>query len=151
MDLARKNLPTLLESLERKGEEAYLDDTFWQYERLYMDDVERKKREIAEEIDNIMLNFFSFKVKEENFSRMLGREEAYLAVPDVYLHEVLNLREKLKNAKNYSERKEIYGRIKGYLAPASRSDIKFGRAEFREDLGLHVIRGYDREIGIGRI
>ena len=151
MDLAHKNFPTLLESLERKGEEAYLDDTFWQYERLYMDDVERKKQEIAEEIDNIMLNFFSFKIKEENFSRILGREETYLAVPDVYLHEVLNLREKLKNVKNYSERKGVYGRIKGYLAPVLRSDIKFGRAEFREDLGLYVIRGYDREIGIRRI
>ena len=151
MDPAREKLPILLESIERIGEEAYLNDEFWEYERLYKEVVERKRQEIAENIDDIMLNFFSFKVREENFSRMLGREETYLAIPDIYLEEVLNLREKLKNAKNHRERNEIYVRIKEYLAPASRSDIKSGRAEFKEELGLYVIKEYDREIGIKRI
>jgi len=151
MNLARKNLPILLEVLERRGEEAYLNDEFWQYEQLYVGDVERKKQKVAEMIDDIMLNFFGLEASEMDFSSMLGREETYLAIPNIYLRQVLNLREKLKNTKDYGKRREIYAQIKEYLAPASCSDIKDGRAEFREELRLYVIKGYDKEIGIKRV
>jgi hypothetical protein len=148
MNLAHKNLPILLEDLERMGEKAYLSDEFWRYEQIYKRDVEEMEQEIIDMIDNIMLDFFSFKIGEMDFSKMLGREETYLAVPDAYLEEVFNLREKLKRARDYRERKEIYTSIKEYLAPASRSD--FNRMEFREELGLYVIKEYDREVGIKR-
>jgi CRISPR-associated endonuclease/helicase Cas3 len=148
MNLAYKNLPMLLEGLERVGEKAYLSDEFWRYEEIYKRDVEGMEQEIIDMIDNIMLDFFSFKIGEMDFSKMLGREETYLAVPDAYLEEVFNLREKLKRARDYRERKEIYTSIKEYLAPASRSD--FNRMEFREELGLYVIKEYDREVGIKR-
>jgi CRISPR-associated endonuclease/helicase Cas3 len=149
MNLAYKNLPMLLEGLERVGEKAYLSDEFWRYEEIYKRDVEGMEQEILDMIDNTMLDFFSFKISERDFSKMLGREETYLAVPDIYLEEVFNLYEKLKRARDYRERKEIYTSIKEYLAPASRSD--FNRMEFREELGLYVIRGYDREMGIKRL
>jgi len=148
MNLAHKNLPILLEGLERMGEKAYLSDEFWRYEQIYKKDVEEVEQEIVDMIDNIMLDFFSFKIGEMDFSKMLGREETYLAVPDVYLEEVFNLREKLKRVRDHRERKEVYTLIKEYLAPASRSD--FNRMEFREELGLYVIKEYDREVGIKR-
>jgi len=37
---ARKNLESFVEEIERKGEEAYLDEKFWEYETLYKKDIE---------------------------------------------------------------------------------------------------------------
>jgi hypothetical protein len=82
---------------------------------------------------------------------MLGREETYLAVPDVYLEEVLALYRKLRELKSiesYKERLRIYAQIKSYLAPASRSDIR--ETEWHEELGFPVIKGYDEDLGIVR-
>jgi len=149
MNLARDNLPILLRDLDRMGEEAYLNDEFWQYEQVYKEDIEEMEGRVTDIMDNIMFNFFSFKAGEMDVSRILGREETYLAIPDVYLEGALNLREKLKSVKSREERREIYTQIKKYLAPASRSDIK--RIEFREELGLYIIKGYDKEIGVIRL
>ena len=149
MSSARENLPTLLENLERVGEEAYLNDEFWRYEQPYRDDVEEMEQRITDIMDNIMLSFFSFKAGEWDASKILGREETYLAIPDIYLESVLDLHKRLKAARGYEERRSLYTQIKQYLAPASRSDT--WRMEFVDELGLYKIRGYDGEVGIRRI
>jgi len=140
---ANRNLPILLEDLERRGEEAYLNEEFWRYEQMYREDVEKMDKEISKRIGE-MLNFFSFLASEKDVLEMLGREETWPAIPEIYLEDVLNLYRRLDDAK-YEERRKIYSQIKGYLAPASRSDI-----EWRDDLGLHVIVNYDEDIGIVR-
>jgi len=147
INLAYEFLPTLVEGLERKGEETYLNENFWQYEQIYRKDVERMEEKISEKMD-IMLNFFSFLADEKEILQTLGREETWLAIPKIYLREVLALSERLKGAKKYEERKNIYAQIKKYLVPASRSDIK--RAEWSDELKLPVIINYDEDIGIIR-
>jgi len=144
--LVNKNLPILLEDLEQKGEEAYLNEEFWRYEQIYREEVERMDHIISDRID-VMLNFFSFLAREEEILQMLGREETWLAIPRNYLEVVRNLYERLAGAK-YEERRKIYTQIKKYLVPASRSDIK--KAERSEELKLPVIMNYDEDIGIIR-
>jgi CRISPR-associated endonuclease/helicase Cas3 len=146
IDLADKNLPILLDALERKGEEAYLNEEFWQYEQIYRGEVKNMEEKISDRID-IMLNFFSFLAREEEILQMLGREETWLAIPKIYLEDVLNLYERFDGAK-YEERRKIYTQIKKYLVPASRSDIK--RAERNEKLKLPVIVNYNEDIGVIR-
>jgi CRISPR-associated endonuclease/helicase Cas3 len=146
IDLADKNLPVLLDSLELKGEEAYLNGDFWWYEQIYVDEVEKIEKMISERLD-MMLNFFSFLARENEVLEMLGREETWLAIPKIYLEDALNLCKRLDNTK-YEERRKIYTQIKKYLVPASRSDIK--KAELSNELKLPVIINYDEDIGVIR-
>ena len=153
IDLARENLPKLLKGLEEQGEEVYLSEEFWLYEKLYLSEIEEVEREVVDVLE-VMLNFFSstaYAGEEKRVLEMLGREETYLAVPDVYLEKVLALYKKLRELKNmesYEERLRIYAQIKSYLAPVSRSDIR--KAEWHEELGFPVIKGYDEDLGIVR-
>ena len=153
MDLARENVPKLLKGLEEQGEEVYLSEEFWSYEKLYCEEIEEVERKVIDVLE-ITLNFFSstaYGGEERRILEMLGREETYLAVPDIYLEEVLALYKKLrelKNVESYKERLRIYAQIKSYLAPTSRSDI--GKAEWHEELSFPVIKGYDEDLGIVR-
>jgi CRISPR-associated endonuclease/helicase Cas3 len=149
INLADENLPILLEDLERKGEEAYLNEDFWQYEQIYWEYVKKMEERISEKID-IMLNFFSFLASEKEILKMLGREETWIAIPKIYLDDALNLYKRLNDAK-YEERRKIYAQIKRYLVSASRSDIKSKRVEWNEKLKLPVIVNYDKDIGIIRV
>jgi hypothetical protein len=81
---------------------------------------------------------------------MLGREETWLAIPKIYLENVLTLYKGFHGA-NYEERRRIYAQIKGYLAPVTRSDIKSKRAEWCEELNLPIIINYNENIGIIRV
>jgi len=151
INLARENLPRLLQGLERKGEEVYLSEEFWLYEQLYRGEIEKVEKRIFEVMEEGLINFFGSTAEERRVLEMLGREETYLAVPKIYLEEVLNLYKKLKELKDvrsYEERSKIYARIKSYLAPASPSDLK--RAEWHEELGSWIIKGYDEDMGIVR-
>jgi CRISPR-associated endonuclease/helicase Cas3 len=151
INLADKNLPILLTDLEKKGEEAYLNEEFWQYEQIYQGEVERMEEEISDKIDgNVMFNFFSFLARENEILRMLGREETWLAIPKIYLENVLTLYKRFHGA-NYEERRKIYAKIKRYLAPATRSDIKSKRVKWDEELNLPIIINYDEDIGIMRV
>jgi CRISPR-associated endonuclease/helicase Cas3 len=151
INLARENLPKLLKGLEEQGEEVYLSEEFWLYEQLYLSEIEEVEREVVDVLE-VMLNFFSstaYAGEERRVLEMLGREETYLAVPDVHLEKVLALYKKLRELKNmesYEERLRIYAQIKSYLAPVSRSDIR--KAEWHEELDLPVIKGYDENLGI---
>jgi CRISPR-associated endonuclease/helicase Cas3 len=149
INLADKNLPALIANLEREGEGAYLNEEFWQYERIYQGEVRKVEKEISERMD-VMLNFFSFLAKENDILRILGREETWLAIPKIYLENVLTLYKKFHNAK-YEERKRIYAQIKKYLAPATRSDIKSKMVEWNDELNLPVIINYDEDMGIVRV
>jgi CRISPR-associated endonuclease/helicase Cas3 len=150
LNLAYKNLPTLLNGIEKKGEQAYLDEEFWQYEQIYEKEVEDIEEKIAEKMED-MLNFFSFIAKENEILQMLGREETYLGLPKIYFEDVVSLFRMLKGA-NYDEYRKLYASIKKYLAPLSRSDIKNKRAEWDDELRMFVITtNYDKEIGIVRI
>lgn len=144
---AREYLPILIEGLDQKGEEIYIDEDFWQYEQYYKKDVEKLEKDISEKMD-VMLNFFSFLADEKEILQMLGREETWLAIPKIYLEKVLDLYGRLKDAERYWERRNIYAQIKRYLVPASRSDIK--RAEWSDELKLPVIINYDEDVGIIR-
>jgi CRISPR-associated endonuclease/helicase Cas3 len=150
LNLAYKNLPTLLNGIEKKGEQAYLDEEFWQYEQIYEKEVEDIEEKIAEKMED-MLNFFSFIATENEILQMLGREETYLGLPKIYFEDVVSLFRMLKGA-NYDEYRKLYASIKKYLAPLSRSDIKNKRAEWDDELRMFVIAtNYDKEIGIVRI
>lgn len=116
--------------------------------------LERVERKVIDVLETT-LNFFSstaYGGEERRILEMLGREETYLAVPDIYLEEVLALYKKLrelKNVESYKERLRIYAQIKSYLAPTSRSDIR--KTEWHEELGFPVIiKGYDEDLGIVR-
>ena len=155
INLARENLSSLLEGLERKGEEAYLSEEFWLYEHQYREEMERVEEKVFEVVEEGLLNFFGSTVKEKKVLEMSGREETYLAVPEIYLGEVLSLYKKLeeleglRGSKGYEERSRTYAEIKSYLAPTSLSDLK-RRAEWHEELGSWMIKGYDEELGIVR-
>ena len=153
-NLAHENLPKLIEGLEKKGEEVYLDKEFWLYEQLYhKEEIERVERDVLDVIETT-LNFFSstaYEREERKILDILGREETYLAIPDIYLEKVLNLYKRLKELKGiegYRERLRIYAQIKSYLTPVSRSDIR--KADWHEDLRLPVIKGYDEDVGVIR-
>jgi len=150
IDLARENLPMLLRGLEQRGEEVYLNEEFWQYEQVYVGEVEKVEEKVSEAIDK-MLDFFSFTASERDILEMLGREETYLAIPKIYLEEALNLRrrlEELKGTGHHEERMKIYAQIKKCLVPASRSDVR--RADWSDELRLPIIEDYDEEVGIVR-
>jgi len=54
--------------------------------------VEEVEEKISEKMDSDeMLNFFSFLAKENDILKMLGREETWLAIPKIYLENVLTL------------------------------------------------------------
>jgi hypothetical protein len=76
---------------------------------------------------------------------MLGREEIWLAVPDIYLDNVLELRKKLLQATSFDERKQIYALIKSYLTHAPRSCVK--KAKWIDELKWPIIT-YDKELGV---
>jgi hypothetical protein len=111
------------------------------------------EREVIDVLETT-LNFFSstaYEGEEKRILDMLGREETYLAVPDIYLEKVLTLYKKLrelKNMKGYEERLRTYAQIKSYLAPVSRLDLK--KTEWHEELGFPVIKGYDEDVGVIR-
>jgi len=146
---SRENLPMLLDTLKRKGEEAYLNEEFWEYERAYLTDVKSVEEKISGKMDK-MLSFFSFLAREEEIIEMLGREETFLAIPKIYLEEVLKLYKKLEDT-TYEGRKKLYAEIKGNFVPISRSDIRSRKAEWCEELKLPVIMNYDMDVGLIRV
>jgi len=146
INLARENLSTLINGLELKGEAIYLTDDLWKHERLYVEDIRKIEEDLSERIDCFMYNFFSFLADEKEILEMLGREEKWLAIPEIYLKSALSLFEKFKNASNYQERMKIYAQIKENLVSASRSDIR--RAKWNDELKLPVIKNYSRDLGI---
>lgn len=142
-------LPSLINEIERGGEAAYLNKEFWHYEEDYKKRVMRIEDKISKKIDDVMLNFFSLLAMEEEVSEFLGREETWLAIPEICLDSTLNLLQKLKNANRYEDRMSIYAQLKENLVPASRSDIK--KAEWNDELRLWVIKNYSKDLGIIRI
>lgn len=143
---AHETLPFLINEIERRGEAAYLSREFWQYEEIYRETVIRIEDEVSRRVDDLLLNFFSLLAQEEEILEFLGREETWLAIPEIYLNETLALYQKLRSASKYEERMNIYAQIKENLAPASHSDIK--RAEWNDELKLWVIKNYDKDLGI---
>jgi CRISPR-associated endonuclease/helicase Cas3 len=149
--IARENIPILLENLEKRGEEAYLDKEFWRYEELYREEIESIEEKARRIIEENMFDFFSLTISEKELLEMLGREETYLAVPEIYLEKMLTLHKRLqelRNMKNYEERLKIYAQIKNYLVPVSRSDLR--KAEWHEELRSWVIANYEEDLGIVR-
>lgn len=143
---AREILPCLINEIERKGEAAYLNRNFWQYEEIYEETVMNVEDEVSRRMDDFLLNFFSLLTQEEEILKFLGREETWLAIPEIYLNETLILHQRLRSANKYEERMNIYARIKENLTPASRSDIN--EAEWNNELKLWVIKNYDKDLGI---
>ena len=110
INLARENLSSLLEGLERKGEEVYLSEGFWLYEHQYREEMEEVEEKVFEVVEEGLLNFFGSTAEEKRVLEMLGREETYLAVPEIYLGEVLSLYKKLeelRGSRGYEERSRI--------------------------------------------
>lgn len=145
---AHKNLPSLISESERKGEVAYINKEFWQYEEIYEERIREVEDKISRKIDEYMLNFFSLLTQEREILEFLGREETWLAIPEMYLNEALTLLQKLKSVSKFEERMNIYAQIKENLVPASRSDIR--KAEWSDELRLYVIKNYDKDLGIVR-
>ncbi|MEM1706553.1 MAG: CRISPR-associated helicase Cas3' [Thermosphaera sp.] len=141
-------LPSLIDKIEKLNEAAYLSEELWHYEDVYKERVVKIEDRIIKKLNDALLNFFSFLAKDKEVLEFLGREETYLAIPEIYLKEALNLLQMLKRANEYKERMRIYAQIKEYLVPASRSDIK--RSEWNDELKLWVIKDYDEELGIIR-
>jgi len=141
---SRKYLPILSEKLEEIGEEVYLDERFWEYEELFKDDIENIESFITKNLE-ILHNFYSVIANEEYVLRILGREETWLAIPDIYLDIITDLYNTLRNLRSYNERRKIYAQIKSYLTPASRNHIK--NAIWHDELNLPIVR-YDKELGI---
>jgi hypothetical protein len=92
-----------------------------------------------------MDNFYSVIAEESDILKMLGREEIWLAVPNIYLDNVLELRKKLGQATSFDERKRIYALIKGYLTLAPRSCVR--NAEWIDELNWPIVK-YDKELGV---
>jgi len=76
---------------------------------------------------------------------MLGREEIWLAVPNIYKDNVLELRKKLIQATSFDERKRIYALIKGYLTHTSRSCVR--NAEWIDELNWPIVK-YNKELRV---
>lgn len=148
---AHKVLPSLISETERSGEAAYLNKEFWQYEQIYGEKVIEVEDKVSRKLDDSMLNLFSLLAQEEEISRFLGREETWLAIPEIYLDEALALLQKLRSVSKYEERMKIYAHIKENLVPASRSDIRGKGAEWSDELRLWIIKNYDRDLGIKRV
>ena len=139
-----EKLPELVEGLEQVGEEVYLKEEFWEYESLLKHDILNFESNIARILGE-MNNFYSVIAEESEILNMLGREEIWLAVPDTYLDNVLELRKKLAQATSFDERKKIYALIKSYLTHASRSCIE--KAKWIDELKWPIIK-YDKELGV---
>lgn len=114
IDESNRKLPELVEGLERVGEEIYLKEEFWKYEKLFEQNILKFENRIAKILGEIN-NFYSVIADESDILNMLGREKTWLAVPDIYLDNVLELRKKLIQATSFDERKRIYALIKSYL------------------------------------
>jgi hypothetical protein len=133
-----------VEGLEQVGEEIYLREVFWEYEKLFERDILKFEDNITKILE-MMNNFYSVIADESDILNMLGREEIWLAVPDIYLGNVLELREKLIQATSYDERKRIYALIKTYLTHAPRSCIK--NAKWVDELKWPIVK-YNKELGV---
>jgi len=146
---ADKTLPSLISEIERSGEAAYLSEEFWQYEQIHKEEVIEIEDKIFKKMNESMLNFFSLLAPEEEILEFLGREEAWLAIPEIYLEKASYLLQKLKSVNKYEERMNIYAQIKENFVSASRADIK--RAVWNDELKLWVIKNYNKDLGIIRI
>ncbi|MEM3523772.1 MAG: hypothetical protein QXU11_12430 [Thermoproteota archaeon] len=76
----------------------------------------------------------------------LGREESWLAVPDLYLQDVYALSNKFSKMRSYEDRRSIYAQMKNYLIPISREDLK--KAQWDDSLKCYVVRDYDKQLGL---
>jgi len=140
---ARKNLESFVEEIERKGEEAYLDKKFWEYETLYKEDIENYEDKISRKIIEDNCNFFAVLADEKEILEYLGRVKTYLAIPEIYLgicHELYN---KIKN-EGYDWK--TYARIKECFVPALWSDIQ----DWDDKLKIPIVKNYDKDLGILR-
>ena len=144
IDESNKKLPELVEGLEQVGEEIYLKEEFWEYEKLFERDILYFEENITKILE-MMNNFYSVIAKESDILNMLGREEIWLAVPNIYLDDVLELRKKLIQATSFDERKRIYALIKGYLTHAPRSCVR--NAEWIDGLNWPIVK-YNNELGV---
>lgn len=140
---ARENLESFVEEIERKGEEAYLDEKFWEYETLYKKDIENCEDKIGKKIIEDNCNFFAVLADEKEILEYLGREKTYLAIPEIYLGICHELYDKLKS-EGYDWK--TYTRIKECFVPALKCDIK----DWDDKLGIPVVKNYDKDLGIIR-
>jgi CRISPR-associated endonuclease/helicase Cas3 len=144
---ARDSLDSLCNGLEKKGEAIYLDEKFWESEYLYNDKVDQFERKCSEYMEG-MHDFFSFRKAEQKITEMFGREETWLAIPEQYLKNAYCLLKKMQLTSNYNQRGMLYAQIKGYLAPASPTDVR--KVDWDDKLRIPVIKDYDDELGIIR-
>ncbi|MEM1725234.1 MAG: CRISPR-associated helicase Cas3' [Thermoplasmata archaeon] len=145
---AHKVFPFLINGIEQCGEAAYLNREFWQYEEIFREKVIEIENKISRKMDEFMLNFFSFLAQEREILEFLGREETWLAIPEIYLDEALDLFQKLKSTNKYEERMNMYAKIKENFVPISFSDIK--RADWSDELKMWIIKNYDKDLGMIR-
>ena len=144
IDESNRKLPELVEGLERVEEEIYLKEEFWKYEKLFEQNILKFENRIAKILGEIN-NFYSVIADESDILNMLGREKTWLAVPDIYLDNVLELRKKLIQATSFDERKRIYALIKSYLTHAPRLCIK--NAKWVDELKWPIVK-YSKELGV---
>jgi len=140
---ARKNLESFIEEIERKGEEAYLDENLWEYELLYKRDVEKYEDSISRKIIEDNCNFFAILANEKEILEYLGREKTFLAIPEIYLGECHELHNKIKS-EGYDWK--TYAQIKECFVPALRFDIE----GWDDKLGVPIVKNYDKDLGIIR-
>lgn len=142
---SRNAIDRLIDGLEEKNEAVYLDENFWDFEQLYEDEIDEAKKELEKK--GVMQDFYSYLVGEEKMlCEFLGREESWLAVPDLYLQDVYALSNKFSEMRSYEDRRSIYAQMKNYLIPISRGDLK--KAQWDDPLKCYVVRDYDKQLGL---
>jgi len=148
LNRARSAIDKLKEGLERKNEAIYLEKSFWDFEQFFKEKIDKAKKEI--ERRGIMQDFYSYLIKEEKMLHdFLGREESWLAVPDLYLDNVnilFNKLRELRRTRKYKDVRNIYTQIKKYFIPISCGDLK--KAQWDENLRCYVVSNYDEKLGL---
>ncbi len=93
--------------------------------------------------------FYALEDTFEEFSKYLGRESSYMAVPRPYLDEVKRIWRGMRKARSYNKRRKLLAEMKSYFMPVP-CTVK--ERERDEDLGLYVVGiknyVYDPERGL---
>lgn len=145
LDCARDKIDNLIDELQKKNEVVYLDRDFWDFELIFEDEIDEAKKELEKR--GVMQDFYSYLAKEEKMlCKFLGREESWLAVPDLYLNDIYALFNKLREIRSYEDRRSIYAQIKKYFIPISRGDLK--KAQWDEHLRCYIVHNYDDRLGL---
>jgi len=145
MCCAKEKLEELSEKVEREGEVVYLDDKFWDFELLYEKSIDNAEEFFRKTLETLEY-FYSILARQERVSNELGREESWLAVPELYAQSIYALKKKLSRIKDYYQRRRIYAEIKKHFVSIPRSRLKI--CKWDENLGLPIISNYNRELGV---